>query len=714
MLANIFKRWPTSFGIGTDSASQPLLLLVLTAAIPILLFGLWASHLSAENGRANIRRDILERVEDVTERVSAELRGHLGMLQGLAASTALDRDDLGLFYIEALRLKAANPLWYTVELADPSGAQVLNLLRPLGQKLGPTVERASFDKVVQTRQPAVSGIGPIGPVSGLQLVALRVPVIRGEELRYVLSVAFEPKSISWILSESGVPPGWIGGVLDARGNVVARTLDEGYTIGGPASEISREVVERAPGGFYRGRTLEGVEVETAYQLLPHTDGWSVHFGISSELLNAPVEKSQYFLSGGGVLSLVLAGILSILVSRDMAQRRRDEQTRATLMLRASEEHRIMALEAAALGTWRWNAELDRLEVSTRTAELLELSRQSPAGEIAAWRYEDLLDAIHPDDRLRLDEAVQQCLRADRPVEVEFRTVRKDESIHWVRLIGRCQRIEEDGPKFLQGVIADIDHRKQADARHNALLRRLAQAQEDERRHIALCTGSGSTKSAEVGQMTDIRVAVADDHPVVLAGIKALLQAAPEITLVGDATTGKAAIELIQQALPDIAIIDISLPDISGLDIARCIAETCPAVKLLALTVHEDRAYVQLLLQAGVRGYILKRSAAEDLVRAIRAVAAGGIFLDPEIADKALAETAQNGSSSSDKEHLSQREKEVLRLTAQGFSNKEIAARLDVSIKTVETYKARASEKLNLRTRVDIVRYGVAHGWLESL
>ena len=185
-------------------------------------------------------------------------------------------------------------------------------------------------------------------------------------------------------------------------------------------------------------------------------------------------------------------------------------------------------------------------------------------------------------------------------------------------------------------------------------------------------------------------------------------------ILGDATTGKAAIELIQRTMPDIAVIDISLPDISGLEIARCIAETCPAVKLLALTVHEDRAYVQLLLQAGVRGYILKRSAAEDLVRAIRAVAAGGVFLDPEVADKALAETSRNGSASPDKELLSQREGEVLKMTAQGFSNKEIAARLDVSIKTVETYKARASEKLNLRTRVDIVRYGVAHGWLESL
>jgi signal transduction histidine kinase len=94
------------------------------------------------------------------------------------------------------------------------------------------------------------------------------------------------------------------------------------------------------------------------------------------------------------------------------------------------------------------------------------------------------NSIHPDDRMRLSEAVEQCLRGDRPIEVEFRTVHKDGSVHWVRVIGKCQPIEEDGPKFLQGVIADIDHRKRADARHNALLRRLAQAQEDERRHIA--------------------------------------------------------------------------------------------------------------------------------------------------------------------------------------------------------------------------------------
>lgn len=219
-------------------------------------------------------------------------------------------------------------------------------------------------------------------------------------------------------------------------------------------------------------------------------------------------------------------------------------------------------------------------------------------------------------------------------------------------------------------------------------------------------------------MSEIRVALADDHPVVLAGVRALLQEAPEITLVGEAVTGSAALQMICECQPDVAVIDISMPDLNGIDLALQLAKSCPQVKLLALTVHEDRAYVQPLLKAGARGYLLKRSAAEDLVRAIRAIASGGIYLDPAIADRALSDAARGGKSSNDHpgddESLSQREGEVLRLTAQGHSNKEIAARLDVSIKTVETYKTRAAEKLGLRTRADIVRYGVSQGWLIKL
>jgi DNA-binding NarL/FixJ family response regulator len=213
-------------------------------------------------------------------------------------------------------------------------------------------------------------------------------------------------------------------------------------------------------------------------------------------------------------------------------------------------------------------------------------------------------------------------------------------------------------------------------------------------------------------MTKIRVALADDHPVVLAGVRALIQAAPEMELVGEATSGKAALELIKTSLPDVAVIDVSMPEISGVELAQRLAEECPTVKVLVLTVHEDRAYVQQLLQAGARGYLLKRSAAEELVRAIRAVFAGGVYIDPTIASKLITPIMTNNAAVSGA-GLSEREEEVLKLAAQGFSNKEAAAKLDLSIKTVETYKARAAEKLGLRTRAEIVRYGAGRGWLEE-
>ena len=213
-------------------------------------------------------------------------------------------------------------------------------------------------------------------------------------------------------------------------------------------------------------------------------------------------------------------------------------------------------------------------------------------------------------------------------------------------------------------------------------------------------------------MTRLRLALADDHPVVLAGVKSLLQATPDMDVVGEAVTGLAALDMIRTTNPDVAVIDISMPDLTGIELAKRLTHDCPAVRLLALTVHEDQAYLQQMLLAGARGYLLKRSAADELVRAVRAVAAGGLFLDPAIASKAFGPLAEP-SLSTTPAGLSPREEDVLRHTAHGLSNKEIAARLEISTKTVETYKARAVEKLGLRTRSDIVRYGAGRGWLEE-
>jgi len=210
----------------------------------------------------------------------------------------------------------------------------------------------------------------------------------------------------------------------------------------------------------------------------------------------------------------------------------------------------------------------------------------------------------------------------------------------------------------------------------------------------------------------IQVVLADDHPIVLAGIKSLLQSAPEIELLGEATDGLTALSLLKQLTPDIAIIDVSMPGLTGVELANRLSAECPNVRVIALTVHEDQAYVQPLLQAGARGYMLKRSAADDLVRAVRAVADGGLYLDPAIAEKAMPAPAEDGLEG--EVVLSPRELKVMQYTAQGLSNKEIAAKLDLSVKTIETYKARACEKLGLRSRSAIVRFGSSRGWLDDI
>ena len=216
-------------------------------------------------------------------------------------------------------------------------------------------------------------------------------------------------------------------------------------------------------------------------------------------------------------------------------------------------------------------------------------------------------------------------------------------------------------------------------------------------------------------MGELRVFLADDHAVVREGLKALVNGHPGMAVVGEAADGRTACELVEQLRPDVAVLDVSMPEMGGGQAAERIRQTCPEVKVVALTVHEDRGYLRQLLAAGAAGYVLKRSAAEELIRAIQVVAGGGIYLDPSLAGKVVGGFVHRPPGEAAPEgELSEREAAVVRLTACGHGNKEIAAQLDVSTKTVETYKARALEKLGLRSRADLVRYAAQRGWLQGL
>jgi DNA-binding NarL/FixJ family response regulator len=212
-----------------------------------------------------------------------------------------------------------------------------------------------------------------------------------------------------------------------------------------------------------------------------------------------------------------------------------------------------------------------------------------------------------------------------------------------------------------------------------------------------------------------RVLMVDDHPVVLAGLKALVEADPDFQVVGNARDGRTALRLAKQLLPDVVVLDISMPEMNGIEVATALLAERPECRVLVLTVHEDRAYLRQLVEAGVSGYLLKRSASEELIRALHAVVSGGMYLDPAIAGKVVGRTAKGAvhPQLGQAAELSERETDVLRLVAGGHSNKEISARLNISVKTVETYKARAMEKLGYRSRVELVRYAADQGWLNK-
>lgn len=215
-------------------------------------------------------------------------------------------------------------------------------------------------------------------------------------------------------------------------------------------------------------------------------------------------------------------------------------------------------------------------------------------------------------------------------------------------------------------------------------------------------------------MSKLRVLLADDHAVVREGLKRLVESQADMHVVGEAADGREAVDKALELGPDIVVMDVSMGPVGGAQATRELRKRCPQTKVLALTVHEDRSYVQELLEAGAVGYVLKRAASDELIGAIRAVAAKGVYVDARVAGKLLSSFGQvRATPVNVRGELSERETEVMRLIAQGFTNKEISAQLSVSVKTVETYKARSMEKLGLRSRVDIVRLATERGWLRA-
>ncbi len=216
-------------------------------------------------------------------------------------------------------------------------------------------------------------------------------------------------------------------------------------------------------------------------------------------------------------------------------------------------------------------------------------------------------------------------------------------------------------------------------------------------------------------MTKIRVLVADDHTIVREGVRILLEAQPDIEVVSEAADGEEALARVRELQPDIVLIDIAMPKLNGMEATRAIKRDFPNVQIIVLTMYESDEYFFQVLNAGASGYILKKAASGDLLTAIRAVYAGEVFLYPSVARRLVSDyisRVKSGEEKSSYDGLTPREREVLKLIAEGYTNQAIADKLVISPSTVQTHRSRVMQRLNLHNRAELIQYAVRKGLID--
>ncbi len=216
-------------------------------------------------------------------------------------------------------------------------------------------------------------------------------------------------------------------------------------------------------------------------------------------------------------------------------------------------------------------------------------------------------------------------------------------------------------------------------------------------------------------VSTIKILIAEDHAIVREGIRMILDAEPDFDVVGEAKDGRQAVDLARALSPDVVVMDISMPEMTGIEATQQIRRLCPETHVLILTMHEEESYVFQLLQMGASGYVLKRAAATDLVEAVRAASRGEAFLYPSVARSVVADyldRVRTGEGRDRYDGLTDREREILVLLAEGLTNAQIADRLYISVKTVQTHRAHIMEKLDLHDRSLLVRYAVRKGLIQ--
>lgn len=442
------------------SSRRTFVIVGLSAVVPLVLLSLIFGYRASTQQRQSAEFQVAMRVDGAAHRLDSILAAQSAAVLGVAGFRSLAQGDYERLYEHLLLMPKQHPEWQNILIADENGERLIDLRSPLGRLL-PPLEISLLPPASGTGNVVIGGIAPPGSFAKGRSVPIYVPVSGKDGRHLLLLIALDPILIDAVLEEAGLPADWRGAVLDNDGMVVARTANSPLALGEKAAD--------------RGHEDEG----KTYSLASKIDGahWTMLCDIPTALLNKPVNDAWWLMLilGGGALGLAV--LLAFLVARDVAERRQMELTGAERKLQASEAWRLLALDAAAIGTWHWDGKTGKLQGCARCRQLLEL----PDSEVSQRR---LLSALTGIEGKAVIRAALHSYQAGLPFEQEFRVSLPEHGDRWLQAYGRPLLDEQRRPIGTYGILIDIDAQRRAQDAHRALLGRLHSAQEEERLRIA--------------------------------------------------------------------------------------------------------------------------------------------------------------------------------------------------------------------------------------
>jgi two-component system sensor histidine kinase UhpB len=464
-LALAGRRWHAGPGLSANGAPlwrtglRTFVIVGLSAVVPLVLLSLLFGYRASTQQRQSAEFQVAMQIDGAAHRLDSILSGQAAAVLGVAGFRSVGLGDYPHLYEHLQLMPARHPEWENIILADEQGDRLMDLRAPFGRPL-PSLDLSGLPADVGTNAVFIGDIAPAGKFAKERSVPIYVPVHGKDGRHLVVVVALDPALIGGVLEEAGLPADWRGAVVDNQGQVVGRTANSPYNLGDKAAPAHA-------GGD-----------DSAYSLSSpiRQAQWTMRCEIPMAILDKPVNEAWWLMlvAGGGALGLAV--LLALLVAGDVAERRQLELDKAERRLQASEAWRLLAVDAAAIGTWHWDAETGKLQGCERCRQLMGLRQSSLA-------LRPLLSMFFPGEGKAVIGAALASTRAAKPFEREFR-LRAEGGKRWLQVCGRPLFDERGEPIGTYGVLIDIDEQKRAEADHRALLGRLHSAQEEERLRIA--------------------------------------------------------------------------------------------------------------------------------------------------------------------------------------------------------------------------------------